>query len=96
MWKMYIYLMLLIDNNRLTASNIVEQILLENNIKVCLRETSILYLGDRRIEKIVTNLKEYKINMVVQAIDLTPNSKLGNKKLLRHLNCKSTFRKTKL
>lgn len=67
-------------------SNIIEQILLENNIKVCLRETPIQYLGDRRIEKIVTNLKEYKIDMVVQAIGFTPNSKLGNKKLLRHLN----------
>ncbi|QGM92270.1 NAD(P)/FAD-dependent oxidoreductase [Enterococcus faecalis] len=67
-------------------SSIMEKFLIENNINVCLKETPIKYLGDRKIEKLVTNLKEYEIDMVIQAIGFIPNSQLGNKQILRHLN----------
>ncbi len=45
----------------------VEALLIENNVHLCLGQTPKSYIGKNKIKKIVTNLENYSIDMVIQS-----------------------------
>lgn len=66
-------------------SNKVEALLIENNVHLCLGQTPKSYIGKNKIKKIVTNLENYSIDMVIQAIGFIPNSQIGGNKFMKDL-----------
>lgn len=69
-----------------TFSDNIEELLRNNGVRLCLNEGPEKYYGEQKIEKIVTNVNEYPIDMVIQSIGFFPNSSIGEKEIIRYLD----------